>query len=160
MLENCENEIIFLADQDDVWDSKKVKTLTHALQHCDLVVCDCRIVDEDLKVIVPSFFEANKSFLKDESKTALDQVVEFLKENPKIYVEIGGHTNNLPADDFCAKLSNDRAKTVAEYIIAAGIPKEQVAWKGYGKTQPVADNSTLAGRKLNQRVELKILKMD
>ena len=55
------NEIIFLADQDDVWHLNKIKVMTEALRECDLAVCDCRIVDEHLKTIAPSFFELNKS---------------------------------------------------------------------------------------------------
>ncbi len=106
------------------------------------------------------FFEANKSDIKDESSQSLDELVQFLKENPNIYVEIGGHTNGLPSDAFCQKLSNDRAKKVTEYLIAKGIKPDHITWKGYGKTMPIADNSTVAGRKKNQRVELKIIRVD
>ncbi len=58
---NSTGEIIFLADQDDVWYPGKIKAMTNALSGCDLVVCDCRLVDENLIVIAPSFFESNKS---------------------------------------------------------------------------------------------------
>ncbi len=60
-LPSCKNEIIFLADQDDVWHLNKIKVMTEALGECDLAVSDCRIVDEHLKTIAPSFFELNKS---------------------------------------------------------------------------------------------------
>jgi outer membrane protein OmpA-like peptidoglycan-associated protein len=106
------------------------------------------------------FFEANKSDLKPESSASLDELVDFLKSNPNIYVEIGGHTNGLPNDAFCQKLSNDRAKNVVDYLTAKGITPEHLTWKGYGKTQPIADNATAAGRKKNQRVELKIIKVE
>ncbi len=105
------------------------------------------------------FFEANKSDLKDESSAALDEVVFFLKSNPNIYVEIGGHTNGLPNDDFCFKLSNNRAKSVTEYLVSKGIKSDRITWKGYGKTEPIADNATSEGRKKNQRVELKVIKV-
>ena len=106
------------------------------------------------------FFEANKSDLMDESFVALEEVVEFLKSNPNIYVEIGGHTNGLPNDDFCFKLSNARAKSVTEYLISKGLKPDHITWKGYGKTEPIADNATVAGRKKNQRVELKIISVE
>jgi GT2 family glycosyltransferase len=60
-LQYCKNEIIFLADQDDIWYPEKIKTMKEALQQCDLAVCDCRLVDENLNVLLPSYFEANKS---------------------------------------------------------------------------------------------------
>ena len=96
----------------------------------------------------------------DESFVALEEVVEFLKSNPNIYVEIGGHTNGLPNDDFCFKLSNTRAKSVTEYLISKGLKPDHITWKGYGKTEPIADNATVAGRKKNQRVELKIISVE
>lgn len=106
------------------------------------------------------YFEANKSDLKPESSAALDELVTFLNENPNIYVEIGGHTNGLPNDAFCAKLSNDRAQAVVEYLNAHGIPADHLTWKGYGKTLPIADNATLEGRRMNQRVELKVMRVE
>ncbi|MBC8045180.1 MAG: OmpA family protein, partial [Fimbriimonadaceae bacterium] len=105
------------------------------------------------------FFDANKATLKDISKVQLDQVGQFLLDNPNIYVEIGGHTNGLPEDDFCQRLSNDRAEKVTEYFINKGVPAEKLTWKGYGKKQPIADNTSIEGRKKNQRVELKIIKV-
>jgi len=60
-LASCKKDIIFLADQDDVWHLNKIKVMTEALRECDLAVSDCRIVDEHLKTIAPSFFELNKS---------------------------------------------------------------------------------------------------
>jgi outer membrane protein OmpA-like peptidoglycan-associated protein len=105
------------------------------------------------------FFDANLATLKEISKVQLDQMAAFLLENNTIYVEIGGHTNGLPEHDFCQKLSNDRARVVWEYFVSRGIPAERMTWKGYGKTIPLADNTTLEGRKKNQRVELKIIKV-
>lgn len=103
------------------------------------------------------YFRANKSFLLRESYEELDKVVSFLEQNPGIAVEIGGHTNGLPSHDFCNELSDARAKRVYDYFIEEGIPQSRLTWKGYGKTEPIADNSTLQGRKKNQRVELKII---
>src|SRR5260221_162307 len=60
-LANCRNEIIFLADQDDIWHDDKVKIMKEELAYCELVVCDCRLVDQKRNVAAPSFFEWNKS---------------------------------------------------------------------------------------------------
>lgn len=106
------------------------------------------------------WFDANQWTLRPESTTELDRLVEFLNENPNIYVEIGGHTNGLPTHEFCDTLSNNRAKAVVDYLVDHGVPHERLTWKGYGKRQPVAGNDTLAGRKRNQRVELKIVRVD
>ena len=72
-------------------------------------------------------------------------------------VEIGGHTNGLPKDDFCDSLSALRAKAVAEYLMHKGIPKERMTYVGYGRRKPIDTNATREGRARNQRVELKIL---
>lgn len=106
------------------------------------------------------YFEANKSFLREESHAELNRLVEFLNTNPSIYIEVGGHTNGLPSHEFCNELSNDRAGNVAKYLISKGILAERITFKGYGKTQPIADNSSLSGRKKNQRVEIKIMRVE
>jgi glycosyltransferase involved in cell wall biosynthesis len=60
-LSYCNNEIIFIADQDDVWHDDKIEIMTTELALCDLVVCDCRLIDENGKVLSESFFEQNHS---------------------------------------------------------------------------------------------------
>lgn len=60
-LTHCQNEIIFLADQDDIWHPAKIPLMINALENADLAVCDCRMVDEQLNVIAPSFFDWNRS---------------------------------------------------------------------------------------------------
>lgn len=89
----------------------------------------------------------------------MDELAEFLLSNPNIYVEIGGHTNGLPNDAFCQKLSDERAKNVVAYLMTKGVPATHLTSRGYGKTQPIADNATAAAGK-NQRVELKIIKVE
>ncbi len=106
------------------------------------------------------YFRANQAILLSESFAELERVLEFLKKNPNIYVEIGGHTNGLPSHEFCDALSQARAKRVYEYLVENGIPESRLSYKGYGKRKPIADNSTLSGRKKNQRVEMKIIRVD
>ena len=106
------------------------------------------------------FFAANKATLRWESRTELDVVAQFLREHPGLRVEIGGHTNGLPGTAFCQDLSDARAKRVLAYLIEHGVDRGQLAWRGYGKTEPLADNETLEGRQKNQRVELTILSVN
>jgi len=87
----------------------------------------------------------------------LDEIFDFLDSNKKVVIEIGGHTNNIPSHEYCDRLSSSRAKNVASYLYNKGISQQRIAFKGYGKREPVASNESLAGRKKNQRVEIKIL---
>ncbi len=105
------------------------------------------------------YFKADSSNIKPESYAVLDEIYTFLKENPNVIIEIGGHTNGVPYDDYCNRLSTERAKNVAEYLYKKGIPKYRIKYKGYGKTKPIASNKTLWGKRKNQRVEIKILKV-
>ncbi len=103
------------------------------------------------------YFEADSTQITERSIPALDEVYNMLVRKPETKIEIGGHTNDIPEDDFCDMLSTARAKSVADYLIAKGIPISQVQYKGYGKRKPLVSNSTARGRKRNQRVEIKVL---
>ncbi len=105
------------------------------------------------------FFDANKASLKNLSNTELNRVVDFLKKNTNLVIEVGGHSNGWCSHDFANQLSHDRAKEVANYFIQKGIPNKRIQYHGYGKTKPIASNETLEGRKKNQRVELKIIEL-
>jgi outer membrane protein OmpA-like peptidoglycan-associated protein len=102
------------------------------------------------------YFDADSSTIKATSNAVLNEIYDFLSNNKNVIIEIGGHTNSLPEDEYCDKLSTSRAKNVAEYLYNKGIPESQLSYKGYGKRQPIASNATVEGRKRNQRVELKI----
>lgn len=103
------------------------------------------------------YFQADTSNIAPSSFKVLDEVYKFLIKNKNVVIEIGGHTNGVPSDRYCMLLSTARAREVAEYLIKKGIPKSQVKFKGYGKSKPIASDKTAAGRKKNQRVEIKIL---
>lgn len=87
----------------------------------------------------------------------LDGLAAFLKENPKVKVEIGGHTDDVGNDDDNQLLSQNRAESVANYLISKGIAPERLTYKGYGESQPIAPNTSAAGRLQNRRVECKVL---
>lgn len=103
------------------------------------------------------FFDVNKFELKPESQVDLDQVIAFLKENPSVTIQIGGHTDNTgkPADNLA--LSTNRAKSVVNYLLARGIAPERLKYQGFGDKVPVAPNTTEQGKAQNRRTELKII---
>lgn len=103
------------------------------------------------------FFDFNKSTLRSESKAELENLYNVLVDNPKIKVEISGHTDNVGTAAYNKKLSQDRAKSVVDYLINKGIPATRLTSMGYGSEQPIAPNNTDEGRQLNRRTEFKIL---
>lgn len=105
------------------------------------------------------YFKENDVNITAVSNKTLDELYYFLLTNKGVVIEIGGHTNGLPDDAFCDNLSSNRARKVAEYLIRKGIPATRVKHKGYGKREPIATNETAEGRRKNQRVEVKILKV-
>lgn len=104
------------------------------------------------------FFDFDKWDLRPESFVELDRVVKLLKENPAIEIEMSAHTDSRGSDDYNFKLSDNRAKSVREYILSKGIAENRIISQGYGETKPVVDNDTDDNRQLNRRVEFKILK--
>lgn len=105
------------------------------------------------------YFTADSTKIEPSSYAVLEEIYDFLEVNPNVKIEIGGHTNSLPEDAYCDKLSTERAENVAEYLYERGIPKSQISSKGYGKREPIATNRTVDGRRKNQRVEIKVVSM-
>jgi len=103
-------------------------------------------------------FEFNSATIKPGSYVVLDSVADVLINHPEIQVvEIQGHTDDKGADDYNMQLSQDRANSVRDYLIAAGVDPDRLIAKGYGETKPIAPNVTSAGRAKNRRVEFHIL---
>jgi outer membrane protein OmpA-like peptidoglycan-associated protein len=104
------------------------------------------------------FFDTDKFDLKPESKEELAIVVDLMKTNAGMVIEISGHTDNQGAADYNLKLSESRAKSVVSYLVAAGVPSARLKFKGYGDSRPASANDTEEGRAKNRRIELVILK--
>ncbi len=102
------------------------------------------------------FFEFGQYDLLEDSFSELNRVIEFLNSNPDVKIEIQGHTDVVGSKGENLKLSLNRAKSVAGYLISKGILKDRIKTKGLGKSQPLASNSTEEGRKRNRRVEFVI----
>lgn len=109
-----------------------------------------------ISVLQNIFFDVDKYKLKEKSVTELEKVVRFLKENPKIGIEISGHTDNTGNSAHNQELSEKRAKAVYEYLIAKSISAKRLSYKGYGSAKSVASNDTEQGRQLNRRIEFTI----
>jgi OmpA-OmpF porin, OOP family len=105
------------------------------------------------------FFEFGKTTLQPESFTELNRLIQFLDDNRKLQIEIGGHTDNIGSDEINDKISAGRAQAVRSYLMTKGkIAAERIQAKGYGKTKPVATNDTEEGQAANRRVEFTIVK--
>jgi len=102
-------------------------------------------------------FEFNSARLTAASRPVLDEVAADLKRYPRLKVELQGHTDSVGADAYNMKLSAQRANAVREYLVSQGVPEEQLTSRGYGETQPVADNKTEEGRAQNRRVVMNVL---
>ncbi|CAN5722959.1 hypothetical protein BH11BAC4_BH11BAC4_15710 [soil metagenome] len=102
-------------------------------------------------------FETGKATLQPESYVVLDELVAYLNRKDDERIELGGHTDNVGSAASNLKLSLDRANTVRAYLLTKGIDPNRVTAKGYGMTQPIADNKSDEGRALNRRTEVKIL---
>ncbi|MEO0089353.1 MAG: OmpA family protein [candidate division WOR-3 bacterium] len=104
------------------------------------------------------YFEFNKATIKPESYPILDSAAQILKDNPKIKVEIQGHTDNVGSAEYNKKLSLRRAQAVVNYFVQKhGIDIKRLRAVGYGEEKPIADNATEEGRALNRRVEFVII---
>ena len=104
------------------------------------------------------FFDVNKWDLKPESKAELEKVVAFLKLNPTLKIEFGGHTDNTGDKALNKTLSANRAKAVFDYVTTKGaIVATRISYKGYGDTKPKAPNDSPENKAKNRRTELKVL---
>lgn len=103
------------------------------------------------------FFDYNKFELQDKSKTELDALVKFLQDNPDIKGEVSGHTDNIGSAEANMTLSLNRAHSVRDYLVKAGIDASRLTYKGFGSTKPSVPNDTEENRAKNRRIEFKIM---
>ena len=99
------------------------------------------------------FFETASSALLPTSKTELNALIKLLNDNPTIRIQIGGHTDNVGSSENNLRLSEERAKSVVEYLVTNGIEEKRLSSKGYGERQPIATNESEEGRQINRRTE-------
>ncbi len=104
------------------------------------------------------YFESGSATIKPESRATLDEVLAALKAEPSLKLLVGGHTDSTNTDAYNMQLSQRRAEAVVAWLTANGVEAARLKATGFGKSQPVADNATAAGRALNRRVEVSALK--
>lgn len=103
-------------------------------------------------------FRTDSAELLDGADAELAAAAATLIQNPNIYVEVAGHTDSQGDPDYNIGLSQRRAETVRSYLVNAGVDENRVTARGYGETEPVADNGTAEGRAENRRVELRVIR--
>jgi len=98
-------------------------------------------------------FAVNKAVLTPQAETLLGKVVDYLKKNPQYHVEIQGHTDSTGPKAWNDTLSQMRADSVRDFLVAGGVPADRLTAKGYGWADPIASNDTKEGRQQNRRVD-------
>ena len=120
-----------------------------------------RVTKTKIEILEKVFFDTNKDTIKPVSYDVLNQVALVLKSYPKItLVRVEGYTDSRGSDAHNLDLSQRRANSVRQYLIAQGIDENRLVAKGYGEELPIADNKTAAGREKNRRVEFLIREVD
>lgn len=111
---------------------------------------------DDLFVGKTVTFQTDSAVILPEGLVLLNAVVPILQDDPKALFEIGGHTDNAGSEQKNQLLSERRAKAVAEYLISKGVAAHRLWARGYGASQPIADNMTVEGRAHNRRIEFSV----
>lgn len=101
-------------------------------------------------------FEFDKTRLRPDAETILNAAIQILNKYPDMDVEVAGHTDSMGSESYNQRLSEGRAEAVRDYFVSKGVTNT-ITVRGYGQSEPVADNATDAGRERNRRVELRIL---
>jgi len=103
-------------------------------------------------------FNFNSTELSENAKTEIKSIYKFLKKNPKTLILISGHTDNVGTSNFNQELSENRAKSVANFLASLGLKNDRISAIGYGNTNPISTNETEKGRNKNRRVSFKIVR--
>ena len=123
---------------------------------------DVTRVGDELILNMPSSitFPINSYEIQPQFRATLDQVAQTLVEYPSTYIDIYGHTDPSGGDAINIPLSQNRAQSVANYLATRGVNPARMATRGFGSSQPIADNSTEAGRAANRRVEIRVVPVE
>ncbi len=114
-------------------------------------------VKGEVLVLDKVLFQFNSATLEATSSAQLDKLVAYLQRNPSMKILIKGHTSSEGSEEYNQKLSENRSKSVVDYLISKNIGKERLTFKGFGKSQPIHTNGTEESRQQNRRVEFEII---
>lgn len=112
---------------------------------------------EGMSTVLEINFDTNKDVIKSESYKVVDKVSTMMNQNPRMTIELLGHTDSRGNKESNLKLSNDRANAVKNALIKNGIDASRISAKGFGDTMPIESNDTEAGRAKNRRTEFKVI---
>lgn len=114
---------------------------------------------DELVLNMPSgiTFASSSFAIEPQFRSTLDQVAQTLKSYEQTFIDVRGHTDSTGGDAINVPLSQNRAQSVASYLIGQGVQSARIETRGYSSSQPVADNNTEAGKQANRRVEIKIV---
>lgn len=141
--------------------SVKVKAPDNAGAILNIAPITLQKVDIGKKVVLENiFFDVGKATLRTESIAELDRALKLMNDMKTLEIEISGHTDNRGSVASNKTLSENRAKTVVDYLISKGIDSKRLQFAGYAAQFPIATNDTEDGRQLNRRTEFKVVKID
>lgn len=103
-------------------------------------------------------FARGKATIDPKSFPELDEVAQMMKENPRMEIQLEGHTDNVGSPKANLKLSEDRVEAVKRYLVAQGVSKHRIRTYAFGGSQPLRNEMTPEARAMNRRVEMRILK--
>ncbi|MGB3948414.1 MAG: OmpA family protein [Bacteroidia bacterium] len=141
--------------------SLKVKAPDNAGAVLNISPITMQKIDIGKKVVLENiFFDIGKATLRTESIAELDRALKLMNDMQTLEIEISGHTDNRGATAVNKTLSENRAKTVVDYLITKGVDANRLQFVGYASQFPIATNDTEDGRQLNRRTEFKVIKID
>lgn len=114
---------------------------------------------DQLVLTMPSniTFAVDRYDVQPRFEPTLNEVAEVLRDYPQTLIDVYGHTDSTGSDAYNQTLSENRARSVAAYLEARGVSGTRLATRGFGETQPIADNATEQGRAANRRVEIRVV---
>jgi VWFA-related protein len=118
---------------------------------------DMMIADDGPIPLPDIFFDYDKATLRPESDIVIAEVAQLMRDNPKLKIEVQGHTDSEGGEEYNQQLSDERAAAVMGALIRMGIDSRRMRARGFGLTQPKASNATEEGRQVNRRTEFVVL---
>ena len=114
---------------------------------------------DELQLNMPAgiTFAFNSSAVQPQFQSTLDQVAQTLAQYNQTYIDVYGHTDSVGSDAYNQTLSEQRAASVANYLVGRGVNRARIATRGFGETQPVASNADEVGRAQNRRVNIRVV---
>ncbi len=129
-----------------------------AAYHEEIINIALQPIQKDVTVVLRNiFFDLDKSDLRPESFAELNRLKQLLNDNPKMRIEISGHTDIQGKYEYNKSLSLRRAASVRNYLIEQGIDEKRIEYRGASWDEPIADNDSEEGRQRNRRVEFKVI---